>query len=137
MLRCNATVVRCSPRYVWVKLAQEQACAGCIKTSCNRQGTTIKLPIIKSQEGFSIGEIVGLAFNENEIIKNTVLWFGLPLVTFFLSLTIALKTIANGAIVEDKLMLWAGIIGLSFGLLFARQIINWRMKKSFVIYRSA
>jgi positive regulator of sigma E activity len=87
----------------------------------------VKIPLPSEKISYSAGEKVGLILKESEIVKINLIWFGVPLLTLFLSLWGLIElTVAP----TDWKMVQTGIIGMISGLFIAKSIIHWRSKKS-------
>ncbi len=67
-----------------------------------------------------VNDIIGMKFNENQLLKFSLLLYGLPIVMITLSLILG-YTLFNQLSLNPDL---GGLFGLILGLIFAKIIIN-------------
>jgi positive regulator of sigma E activity len=128
-LRCNAVVERSSATQIWLKPASIKACESCIGKSrgciATAKGQQIVLPVT-ADHSYQVGEQVTVLFNERELIKINLVWFGIPLIALIMMI------FAVGAFSEvpsDWQIIKMGSIALLGGFLLAKSIIKWRSKR--------
>ena len=129
MIQEPGTVVATDEQFIWVETVRTSACQSCsARAGCGQavlgqllderqqaQKNLMKMPRLNEQQPAQVGDQVSVGIPEDALIKASFMAYGLPIL-----LMVVLAGIFNAISNSELIVIFAGVLGLAFGLAITR-----------------
>jgi sigma-E factor negative regulatory protein RseC len=115
LVKTEATVVKLSQGYVWLAAESKSGCGSCQQSSCGQKTLASylsprakPLKLTRPNSTLEIGDRVYLVMHESDLVKDSMMAYGLPLTLMFIA-ALTLPAIFSGFKDEGIRELWIAL----------------------------